>query len=266
MQRFAVANPIPVPAAAVTSTPLPSRSACPSTYGGCGHPEPGADSAPTAMSTRLATNASWSSAGSRTVFERAGPHRQGLGHQREQDRDPLVAHGRGQGVELALDVQQHLLRAGGAAGDVDVPEVEEPDELLDDAQVLPPVRRGELVRERDHERFHQRPQIVELARCGQLRQQLGPLVLDRAVVPLGDRDQQPVAATEVVVERRRVALSRGLDDALQRNLVDAVAGEHLLRGAQQRLPRVGRVTSHNAASVDGAQIIEFDSGESADYA
>ena len=80
----------------------------------------------------------------------------------------------------------------------------------------------------------------------QLRQQLGPLVLDRAVVALGDRDQQAVAPAEVVVEGRRVALPRGLDDALQRDLMDPVAGEHLLRGAQQRLPRVGRVTSHGA--------------------
>ena len=142
--------------------------------------------------------------------------------------------------------EHHLLGAGGAAGDVDVPEVEEADELLDDAQVLAPVGRGELVRERHHERFHQGSQIVEPAGPGQLRQQLGALVLDRAVVALGDRDQQAVAPAEVVVEGRRVALPRGLDDALQRDLVDPVAGEHLLRGAQQRLPRVGRVTSHGA--------------------
>ena len=84
---------------------------------------------------------------------------------------------------------------------------------------------------------------------GELRQQLGALVLDRAVVALGDRDQQTVAPAEVVVERRRVPLPGGLDDALQWHLVDPVAGEHLLRGAQQRLPRVGRVTCHRAASV-----------------
>ena len=46
-----------------------------------------------------------------------------------------------------------------------------------------------LSRERDHERLHQRPQIVELPRAGKVGQHLGALALDRTVVTLGDRHE-----------------------------------------------------------------------------
>ena len=64
MQRFAVANPIPVPAGGGDEHALALEQRVPfDVRRGSGHPDPGAESAPTAMSTRLATNASWSSAG-----------------------------------------------------------------------------------------------------------------------------------------------------------------------------------------------------------
>ena len=58
---------------------------------------------------------------------------------------------------------EHPLRAGGPGGDLDVPQVEQADELLDDPQVLPTLVGGELVGERHHQRLDERAHVVEAA-------------------------------------------------------------------------------------------------------
>ena len=104
--------------------------------------------------------------------------------------------------------------------------------------------------ERDDERLDQAAHVVEPPVLGELGEHDRALLLDRAVVTRGDRHQQTVAPAEVVVQCRRVALSGGLDDALERHLVDAVGREHVLRGAEQRFSGVGRVACHITLSVN----------------
>ena len=55
-------------------------------------------------------------------------------------------------------------------------------------------------------------------------------------VEVEDRLEQPVARTEVVVQRRRVALAREVVDLADPHTVDTVAGEEVLAGAQELLP------------------------------
>ena len=62
---------------------------------------------------------------------------------------------------------------------------------------------------------------------------------DLAAVLGEDRPQQALAITEVVLQRRRVALLGLAVDLAQRHAVDAAVGEELLGGGDQRRRRVG---------------------------
>ena len=101
-----------------------------------------------------------------------------------------------------------------------------------------PLARVELGAERLDQRLHQRAEVVGPTVGLEPGHHPVTLVLDAAVVTDDDRVQQAVATAEVVVQRRRVPLPGPLDDALERNLVDAVAGEEGLRRREQPLPGV----------------------------
>jgi hypothetical protein len=97
------------------------------------------------------------------------------------------------------------------------------------------------VAERQHQGVDQRAEIVAAILLLDARQHLVALGLDAIVVPDDDLVQESVATAEVVVQRGRVPLPGPLDDPFERDLVDALAREQMLRGREQSFPGVGRV-------------------------
>jgi hypothetical protein len=70
-----------------------------------------------------------------------------------------------------------------------------------------------------------------------------PAGLDRIVVLREDRAEEPVAAAEVVLERRGVAGTGGAVDLPQADGVDAVGGEQHLGGVDEPFDGCGRLRS-----------------------
>jgi hypothetical protein len=146
--------------------------------------------------------------------------------------------------QAAVHRPEQTLGLGRTVREVDVPEVEEHGELRHDLQVLTPARGVELGAERLDQRLHQRAEVAGPTLGLEPGHHPVTPVLDAAVVTDDDRVQQAVTTAEVVVQRRRVPLPSPLDDALERDLVDAVVCEEGLRRREQPLPGIRRVASH----------------------
>ena len=118
-----------------------------------------------------------------------------------------------------------------------------------DPQVAAPaVGVVQLGDERQHERRGQRPDVVDAVGLVLVEQGVAPGV-DLTAVLGHDRPQQALAITEVVLQRRRVALLGFAVDLAQRHAVDAAVGEQLLGGAISDADAVGPAPPFDALAI-----------------
>ncbi len=105
------------------------------------------------------------------------------------------------------------------------------------------------------ERGDQTPEILGPASPFQVVDECGALGLDHVVVAPDDGVEQPLAAPEVVVERRGVALPGLLHDGRERHREHTMSREQVLAGAQQQLPGLGGAACHQPGGWERADVI-----------
>lgn len=67
----------------------------------------------------------------------------------------------------------------------------------------------------------------------QLGEELGPVLVDRAVTKIPDREHERIAIPEVICHRRVVAMARRSDDGLVGRVLEPVDGDDALSGLEQ---------------------------------
>ena len=87
--------------------------------------------------------------------------------------------------------------------------------------------------EREHERRREGADVLDAVRLVLVEQRVAARV-DLPAMLVEDRAQQALTIAEVVLQRRRVALTGLTVDLPQRHAVDATVGEELLGGADER--------------------------------
>ncbi len=191
---------------------------------GEGAADVGAVSMAAAISTRFAVNASASRvSGSPSSMARARSAISVVAARSMLDQ-PLVAQRFGQPTPIKiLPSQIECLDDGGRLDFAD-------QVLGQDAQVVTAVGEKEMIghRPEDH-----RDDGVQRGIRLQLREAPRPVGVDDRGVPLEDGSQQTFATTEVIVQRRGIALPGQLIQLAQPGLLDPFTGEEVLPGADE---------------------------------